>query len=188
MLTGRVKSAHPVRATSARCWAWLADLLARIADHKITDLAALLPWNYVTGERRETRWSSLSVGRPAISQRRELRFRARADACAHYGKRSRLFVPFWQSGLCAKPPGMSRRPSQTGPCGIFSFPKIPCALGFAPASFAPLKLALNGRAHEVGSILVLLKHIGDAPERSLAEPSHHILIPALLSAHASWRT
>jgi hypothetical protein len=25
--------------------AWLADVLARIADHKINDLAALLPWN-----------------------------------------------------------------------------------------------------------------------------------------------
>jgi transposase len=25
--------------------AWLADVLARIADHKISDLAALLPWN-----------------------------------------------------------------------------------------------------------------------------------------------
>jgi transposase len=25
--------------------AWLADVLARIADHKSTDLAALLPWN-----------------------------------------------------------------------------------------------------------------------------------------------
>ena len=24
--------------------AWLADILARIADHKITDLGALLPW------------------------------------------------------------------------------------------------------------------------------------------------
>jgi transposase len=28
--------------------AWLADVLARIADHKITDLAALLPWNWRT--------------------------------------------------------------------------------------------------------------------------------------------
>ena len=26
--------------------AWLADVLARINDHKITDLAALLPWNW----------------------------------------------------------------------------------------------------------------------------------------------
>jgi transposase len=26
--------------------AWLADVLARIAEHKITDLAALLPWNW----------------------------------------------------------------------------------------------------------------------------------------------
>ena len=25
---------------------WLADVLARINDHKITDLAALLPWNW----------------------------------------------------------------------------------------------------------------------------------------------
>ena len=27
--------------------AWLADVLARIADHKITNLAALLPWNWL---------------------------------------------------------------------------------------------------------------------------------------------
>ena len=27
--------------------AWLADVLARIADHKITDLATLLPWNWL---------------------------------------------------------------------------------------------------------------------------------------------
>jgi hypothetical protein len=34
--------------------AWLADVLARIADHKIADLAALLPWNWaVEMERRK---------------------------------------------------------------------------------------------------------------------------------------
>jgi transposase len=34
--------------------AWLADVLARIADHKITDLAALLPWNWaIEKERRK---------------------------------------------------------------------------------------------------------------------------------------
>jgi transposase len=26
--------------------AWLADVLARIADQKINDLAALMPWNW----------------------------------------------------------------------------------------------------------------------------------------------
>jgi transposase len=31
--------------------AWLADVLARIADHKITDLAALLPWNWSAAAR-----------------------------------------------------------------------------------------------------------------------------------------
>ena len=34
--------------------AWLADVLARIADHKITDLAALLPWHWAAQmERRK---------------------------------------------------------------------------------------------------------------------------------------
>ena len=26
--------------------AWLADVLARIGDHKVTNLAELLPWNW----------------------------------------------------------------------------------------------------------------------------------------------
>ena len=34
--------------------AWLADVLARINDHKITDLAALLPWRWAAAmERRK---------------------------------------------------------------------------------------------------------------------------------------
>jgi hypothetical protein len=33
--------------------AWLADVLARIADHKITDLAALLPWNWNSFRRMD---------------------------------------------------------------------------------------------------------------------------------------
>ena len=32
--------------------AWLADVLARIADHKINDLAALLPWNWAAEHAR----------------------------------------------------------------------------------------------------------------------------------------
>jgi transposase len=32
--------------------AWLADVLARIADHKINDLAALLPWNWAAEMER----------------------------------------------------------------------------------------------------------------------------------------
>jgi transposase len=33
--------------------AWLADVLARINDHKISDLTALLPWHWA--ERQEHR-------------------------------------------------------------------------------------------------------------------------------------
>ena len=31
--------------------AWLADVLARINDHAITDLAALLPWHWADAKR-----------------------------------------------------------------------------------------------------------------------------------------
>jgi transposase len=36
---------HTAKLNDVDPQAWLADVLARIADHKITDLAALLPWN-----------------------------------------------------------------------------------------------------------------------------------------------
>jgi transposase len=35
--------------------AWLADVLARINDHKITDLAALLPWSWAADRERRNR-------------------------------------------------------------------------------------------------------------------------------------
>ena len=37
---------HTAKLNNVDPQAWLADVLARIADHKITDLAALLPWNW----------------------------------------------------------------------------------------------------------------------------------------------
>jgi transposase len=36
---------HTAKLNDVDPQAWLADVLAWIADHKITDLAALLPWN-----------------------------------------------------------------------------------------------------------------------------------------------
>ena len=32
--------------------AWLADVLKRIADHRISDLAGLLPWNWAAEQER----------------------------------------------------------------------------------------------------------------------------------------
>lgn len=37
---------HTAKLNGVDPQAWLADVLARIADHKISDLAALLPWNW----------------------------------------------------------------------------------------------------------------------------------------------
>ena len=37
---------HTAKLNNVDPQAWLADVLARIADHKIADLAALLPWNW----------------------------------------------------------------------------------------------------------------------------------------------
>jgi len=37
---------HTAKLNDIDPQAWLADVLASIADHKITDLAALLPWNW----------------------------------------------------------------------------------------------------------------------------------------------
>jgi transposase len=39
---------HTAKLNGIDPQAWLADVLARIADHKISDLAALLPWNWRT--------------------------------------------------------------------------------------------------------------------------------------------
>jgi transposase len=37
---------HTAKLNGVDPQAWLADVLARIADHKITELTALLPWNW----------------------------------------------------------------------------------------------------------------------------------------------
>ncbi len=37
---------HTARLNNVDPQAWLADVLARINDHAITDLAALLPWRW----------------------------------------------------------------------------------------------------------------------------------------------
>jgi transposase len=37
---------HPAKLKGVDPQAWLADVLARIADYKISDLAALLAWNW----------------------------------------------------------------------------------------------------------------------------------------------
>jgi len=37
---------HTAKLNGVDPQAWVADVLARIADHKINDLAALLPWNW----------------------------------------------------------------------------------------------------------------------------------------------
>jgi hypothetical protein len=47
--------------------AWLADVLARIADHKINDLAALLPWNWRLARIDRVAWPSRSLLPAAFS-------------------------------------------------------------------------------------------------------------------------
>lgn len=39
---------HTAKLNDVDPQAWLAGVLARIADHKITNLAALLPWNWLS--------------------------------------------------------------------------------------------------------------------------------------------
>jgi hypothetical protein len=46
----------------------LADVLARINDHKITDLAALLPWRWSADQQARNR-----AARPAIPRHLNLR-------------------------------------------------------------------------------------------------------------------
>jgi hypothetical protein len=43
---------HTCKLNDVDPQAWLADVLARIADHKITDLAALLPWRWAAETER----------------------------------------------------------------------------------------------------------------------------------------
>ncbi len=43
---------HSAKLNDVDPQAWLADVLARINDHKITDLAALLPWHWAAERER----------------------------------------------------------------------------------------------------------------------------------------
>jgi transposase len=43
---------HTAKLNNVDPQAWLADVLARIADHRIGDLAALLPWCWATERER----------------------------------------------------------------------------------------------------------------------------------------
>jgi transposase len=43
---------HTARLNGVDPQAWLADVLARINDHKINDLAALLPWRWAADPER----------------------------------------------------------------------------------------------------------------------------------------
>jgi transposase len=64
--------------------AWLADVLAWIADHKITDLAALLPWN----------WRLTRLDRAARPWRRRP-MRSRSAALPKYSARPRSCCGNW---------------------------------------------------------------------------------------------
>ncbi len=43
---------HTAKLNNVDPQAWLADVLARIAGHKISDLAALLPWRWAVERER----------------------------------------------------------------------------------------------------------------------------------------
>ena len=46
---------HTAKLNDVDPQAWLADVLKRIADHRISDLAALLPWNWAAAPERRKR-------------------------------------------------------------------------------------------------------------------------------------
>jgi transposase len=46
---------HTAKLNNVDPQAWLADVLASINDHRVTDLAALLPWNWAVDQQRRKR-------------------------------------------------------------------------------------------------------------------------------------
>jgi hypothetical protein len=43
---------HTAKLNDVDPQAWLADTLKRIADHRLSDLAALLPWHWAAAQAR----------------------------------------------------------------------------------------------------------------------------------------
>src|SRR5262249_26304727 len=61
---------HTAKLNGVDPQAWLADVLARIADHKISDLAALLPWNWRRAIPSRPRCLTVAAPAHAVTIRR----------------------------------------------------------------------------------------------------------------------